>query len=217
MSLITTAANNTLVVTKFHGKSIFVYDYARPYIYAEDAKDTPLNGEYPGANINIIDETVGGHSGLSTAGDGSGLGKGTLGWYEFPIASTHYPITFKFLHNGDNKVTESEFIETSDDIYYYWDGEQYVKLDSREKAANLRRIVAHVRVQGTKVPTCNGVTMNGPSSFYGQMYYWMAATKYDEGVYMEITDGTHTYKNENLTSDVYLEWTDASSEQLYLA
>ena len=208
-------ANNTLVVTKFHGKSIFVYDYARPYIYAEDAKDTPLNGEYPGANINIIDETVGGHSGLSTAGNGSGLGKGTLGWYEFPIASTHYPITFKFLHNGDNKVTESELIETSDDIYYYWDGEQYVKLDSRDDAANLRRIVAHVRVQGTKVPTCDGVAMNGPSSFYGQMYYWMAVTKNNEGVRMQITDGTHTY-DQTITSDIYLEWTDANSSSYNL-
>ena len=208
-------ANNTLVVTKFHGKSIFVYDYARPYIYAEDAKDTPLNGEYPGANINIIDETVGGHSGLSTAGNGSGLGKGTLGWYEFPIASTHYPITFKFLHNGDNKVTESELIETSDDIYYYWDGEQYVKLDSRDDAANLRRIVAHVRVQGTKVPTCDGVAMNGPSSFYGQMYYWMAVTKNNEGVRMQITDGTHTY-DQTITSDIYLEWTDANSNSYNL-
>ena len=208
-------ANNTLVVTKFHGKSIFVYDYARPYIYAEDAERTPLNGEYPGANINIIDETVGGHSGLSTAGNGSGLGKGTLGWYEFPIASTHYPITFKFLHNGDNKVTESELIETSDDIYYYWDGEQYVKLDSRDDAANLRRIVAHVRVQGTKVPTCDGVAMNGPSSFYGQMYYWMAVTKNNEGVRMQITDGTHTY-DQTITSDIYLEWTDANSNSYNL-
>ena len=207
--------NNTLVVTKFHGKSIFVYDYARPYIYAEDAEGTPLNGEYPGANINIIDETVGGHSGLSTTGDGSGLGKGTLGWYEFPIASTHYPITFKFLHNGDNKVTETNFIETSDDIYYYWDGEQYVKLNSREEAANLRRIVAHVRVQGTKVPTCDGVTMNGPSSFYGQMYYWMAVTKNNEGVRMQITDGTHTY-DQTITSDIYLEWTDANSSSYNL-
>ena len=207
--------NNTLVVTKFHGKSIFVYDYARPYIYAEDAEGTPLNGEYPGANINIIDETVGGHSGLSTTGDGSGLGKGTLGWYEFPIASTHYPITFKFLHNGDNKVTETNFIETSDDIYYYWDGEQYVKLNSREEAANLRRIVAHVRVQGTKVPTCDGVAMNGPSSFYGQMYYWMAVTKNNEGVRMQITDGTHTY-DQTITSDIYLEWTDANSSSYNL-
>lgn len=207
--------NNTLVVTKFHGKSIFVYDYARPYIYAEDAEGTPLNGEYPGANINIIDETVGGHSGLSTTGDGSGLGKGTLGWYEFPIASTHYPITFKFLHNGDNKVTESEFIETSDDIYYYWDGEQYVKLDSRDDAANLRRIVAHVRVQGTKVPTCDGAAMNGPSSFYGQMYYWMAVTKNNDGVRMQITDGTHTY-DQTITSDIYLEWTDANSSSYNL-
>ena len=207
--------NNTLVVTKFHGKSIFVYDYARPYIYAKDAEGTPLNGEYPGANINIIDETVGGHSGLSTAGDGSGLGNGTLGWYEFPIASTHYPITFKFLHNGDNKVTESEFIETSDDIYYYWDGEQYVKLDSRDDAANLRRIVAHVRVQGTKVPTCYGAAMNGPSSFYGQMYYWMAVTKNNDGVRMQITDGTHTY-DQTITSDIYLEWTDANSSSYNL-
>ena len=207
--------NNTLVVTKFHGKSIFVYDYARPYIYAEDAEGTPLNGEYPGANINIIDETVGGHSGLSTTGDGSGLGKGTLGWYEFPIASTHYPITFKFLHNGDNKVTETNFIETSDDIYYYWDGKQYVKLNSREEAANLRRIVAHVRVQGTKVPTCDGAAMNGPSSFYGQMYYWMAVTKNNDGVRMQITDGTHTY-DQTITSDIYLEWTDANSSSYNL-
>ena len=209
-------SNNTLVVTKFHGISIFVYDYARPYIYAKDAEGTALNGEYPGANINIIDETVGGHSGMSAAGDGSGLGTGTLGWYEFPVASTHYPITYKFLHNGDNTVTETGFLTTSEDVYLYWNGTEYVKLNSREDAVNLRRIVAHVRVQGTTVPTCNGVAMNGPSSFYGQMYYWMAVTKYDDDVSMEITDKTHTYENENLTSDVYLEWTDASSENYTL-
>ena len=209
--------DNTLVVTKFHGKSIFVYDYARPYIYAKDAEGTPLNGEYPGANINIIDETVGGHSGLSTAGDGSGLGNGTLGWYEFPIASTHYPITFKFLHNGDNKVTESESIKTSDDIYYYWDGAAYQPI-AKANVNKLRRIVAHVRVHGNTVPKCNNVEMNGPSSFYGQMYYWMAVTTYDKGEHFVITDGTHnddnTIYDNTITSDVYLEW-DENSETKY--
>lgn len=38
----------------------------------------------------------------------------------------------------------------------------------------------------------------------------MAVTKYNEGVNVVITDGTHHYDNNNpITSDVYLEWTDA--------
>ena len=204
-------ANNKFKLEAFDGPTIYVYDYTRPYIYVKDNNDVEFNGEQPGNPIQILDETVGGHSGLSAAGDGSGLGSGTLGWYKFAIPSNNTPITFQFYHNNDKTVVPSGMLTGNGDVYYYWDGEQYVELNSRDEAANLRRIVAHVRVQGTEVPTCDGVEMNGPSSFYGQMYYWMAVTKYNEGVNVVITDGTHHYDNNNnpITSDVYLEWTDA--------
>ena len=204
-------ANNKFKLEAFDGPTIYVYDYTRPYIYVKDNNDVEFNGEQPGNPIQILDETVGGHSGLSQAGDGSGLGTGTLGWYKFAVPSNNTPITFQFYHNNDKTVVPSGMLNGNGDVYYYWDGEQYVELNSRDEVANLRRIVAHVRVQGTEVPTCDGVEMNGPSSFYGQMYYWMAVTKYNEGVNVVITDGTHHYDNNNnpITSDVYLEWTDA--------
>lgn len=209
-------SNNTLVVNKYtDGISIFVYDYARPYIYVKDAENTEFNGEYPGANINIIDETIGGFSGLCNAADGSENGTGTLGWYEFPVPSGVHPITFQLLHNGDNTVTKTDFIEASSDVYYYWNGKEYKALRSKEEADSLRRIVAHVRVQGTTVPICDGQPMNGPSSFYGQMYYWMAVTTFNKGEKMRITDGRHLYDN-NIYSDIYLEWTDANSNDYVL-
>ena len=52
--------------------------------------------------------------------------------------------------------------------------------------------------------------MNGPSSFYGQMYYWMAVTKLNDGANVVITDGKHHYEG-TLYSDIYLEWTDATA------
>lgn len=200
---------NQFKLAAFDGPTIYVYDYTRPYIYVKDRNNVEFNGEMPGNPIQILDESVGGHSGLSTAADGSGLGNGTLGWYKFAVPSHDTPITFQFYHNNDKTVVPSGLLtdESTGDVYYYWDGEQYVKLNSREDAANLRRIVAHVRVQGTTVPTCDGVPMNGPSSFYGQMYYWMAVTKYNDGQHMVITDGTHHY-DQTITSDVYLEWTN---------
>lgn len=200
---------NQFKLAAFDGPTIYVYDYTRPYIYVKDGNNVEFNGEMPGSPIQILDESVGGHSGLSTAADGSGLGNGTLGWYKFAVPSHDTPITFQFFHNNDKTVVPSGLLtdESTGDVYYYWDGEQYVKLNSREEAANMRRIVAHVRVQGTTVPTCDGVPMNGPSSFYGQMYYWMAVTKYNAAERMVITDGTHHY-DETITSDVYLEWTD---------
>lgn len=200
---------NQFKLAAFDGPTIYVYDYTRPYIYVKDGNNVEFNGEMPGNPIQILDESVGGHSGLSTAADGSGLGNGALGWYKFAVPSHDTPITFQFYHNNDKTVVPSGLLtdESTGDVYYYWDGEQYVKLNSREEAANLRRIVAHVRVQGTTVPTCDGVPMNGPSSFYGQMYYWMAVTKYNDGQLMVITDGTHHY-DQTITSDVYLEWTD---------
>lgn len=200
---------NKFKLAAFDGPTIYVYDYTRPYIYVKDGKNVEFNGEMPGNPIQILDESVGGHSGLSTAADGSGLGNGTLGWYKFAVPSHDTPITFQFYHNNDKTVVPSGPLtdDSTGDVYYYWDGEQYVKLNSREEAANLRRIVAHVRVQGTTVPTCDGVPMNGPSSFYGQMYYWMAVTKYNAGEHMVITDGTHHY-DQTITSDVYLEWTN---------
>lgn len=200
---------NQFKLAAFDGPTIYVYDYTRPYIYVKDRNNVEFNGEMPGNPIQILDESVGGHSGLSTAADGSGLGNGTLGWYKFAVPSHDTPITFQFYHNNDKTVVPSGPLtdDSTGDVYYYWDGEQYLKLNSREEAANLRRIVAHVRVQGTTVPTCDGVPMNGPSSFYGQMYYWMAVTKYNAGEHMVITDGTHHY-DETITSDVYLEWTD---------
>ncbi len=205
--------NNTLVVTKFQGgTSIFVYDYARPYIYVKDSEGTEFNGEYPGANINIIDETVGGTSGLSSV-DAQGnynyqnVGTGTLAWYEFPVPSTN-EITFELLHNSENTVTSSEEQTAQGEVYYYWDGTQYVKLNSRNDAANLRRIVAHVRVQGTEVPTCNGVKMNGPSSFYGQMYYWMAVTTAESAHFVIADKDAHGFNAENVLSDFYVELVD---------
>lgn len=200
---------NQFKLAAFDGPTIYVYDYTRPYIYVKDGNNVEFNGEMPGNPIQILDESVGGHSGLSTAADGSGLGNGTLGWYKFAVPSHDTPITFQFYHNNDKTVVPSGLLtdDSTGDVYYYWDGEQYVKLNSREEAANLRRIVAHVRVQGTTVPICDGVPMNGPSSFYGQMYYWMAVTKYNAGERMVITDGTHRY-DQTITSDVYLEWTN---------
>ena len=200
---------NQFKLAAFDGPTIYVYDYTRPYIYVKDGNNVEFNGEMPGNPIQILDESVGGHSGLSTAANGSGLGNGTLGWYKFAVPSHDTPITFQFYHNNDKTVVPSGPLtdESTGDVYYYWDGERYVKLNSREEAANLRRIVAHVRVQGTTVPTCDGVPMNGPSSFYGQMYYWMAVTKYNDGQLMVITDGTHHY-DQTITSDVYLEWTN---------
>lgn len=200
---------NQFKLAAFDGPTIYVYDYTRPYIYVKDGNNVEFNGEMPGNPIQILDESVGGHSGLSDAADGSGLGNGTLGWYKFAVPSHDTPITFEFYHNNDKTVVSSGLLtdDTTGDVYYYWDGEQYVKLNSRDDAANLRRIVAHVRVQGTTVPTCDGVPMNGPSSFYGQMYYWMAVTKNNAGERMVITDGTHHY-DQTITSDVYLEWTD---------
>jgi hypothetical protein len=204
-----------LKVELFDGPTIYVYDYTRPYIYVEDDKGNPFDGVQPGNPIQILDETVGGHSGLSTAGDGTGDGTGTLGWYKFSVPvhpANCNSVKFQFHHNGDKKVIDSDEysmqLSETTEAYYYWDGEQYVKLNSRADAVNLRRIVAHVRVQGTTVPTCDNQPMNGPSSFYGQMYYWMAVTKYNAGERMVITDGTHHY-GQTITSDVYLEWTDA--------
>ena len=197
---------NKFKLAAFDGPTIYVYDYTRPYIYVKDGNNVEFNGEMPGNPIQILDESVGGHSGLSTAADGSGLGNGTLGWYKFAVPSHDTPITFQFYHNNDKTVVPSGPLTTTGDCYYYWDGAQYVKLNSRDDAAKLRRIVAHVRVQGTTVPTCDNQPMNGPSSFYGQMYYWMAVTKYNDSEHMVITDGTHHY-DETITSDVYLEWT----------
>lgn len=203
-----------LKVELFDGPTIYVYDYTRPYIYVEDDKGNPFDGVQPGNPIQILDETVGGHSGLSTVGDGTGDGTGTLGWYKFAVPvhpATCNSVKFQFHHNGDKKVIDSDEysmqLSETTEAYYYWDGEQYVKLNSRADAVNLRRIVAHVRVQGTTVPTCDNQPMNGPSSFYGQMYYWMAVTKYNAGERMVITDGTHHY-DQTITSDVYLEWTN---------
>ena len=198
---------NKFKLAAFDGPTIYVYDYTRPYIYVKDGNNVEFNGEMPGNPIQILDESVGGHSGLSTAADGSGLGNGTLGWYKFAVPSHDTPITFQFYHNNDKTVVPSGPLTTTGDCYYYWDGAQYVKLNSRDDAAKLRRIVAHVRVQGTTVPKCNNVEMNGPSSFYGQMYYWMAVTKYNDSEHMVITDGTHHYDN-TISSDIYLEWTD---------
>lgn len=200
---------NKFKLAAFDGPTIYVYDYTRPYIYVMDNNGVEFNGEQPGNPIQILDESIGGHSGLSDAGDGADLGTGTLGWYKFAVPSHDTPISFEFHHNNDKTIIHSGLLtdNTTGDVYYYWDGERYVNLNSRADADKLRRIVAHVRVQGTTVPTCNGVPMNGPSSFYGQMYYWMAVTKKNEDEYMLITDGTHHYEN-TISSDIYLEWTD---------
>lgn len=201
---------NQFKLATFNGPTIYVYDYTRPYIYVEDEDHVPYDGVQPGNPIQILDETVGGHSGLSTAANGSGDGLGTLGWYKFSVPSNNYPFHFQFHHNGDKKVIDSPFYEDNvGDVYYYWDGAAYQPID-KANTGKLRRIVAHVRVQGTTVPTCNGVEMNGPSSFYGQMYYWMAVTKYNEGANVEIIDGNHTYRG-TINSDIYLEWTDATA------
>lgn len=201
---------NQFKLATFNGPTIYVYDYTRPYIYVEDEDHVPYDGVQPGNPIQILDETVGGHSGLSTAANGSGDGLGTLGWYKFSVPSNNYPFHFQFHHNGDKKVIDSPFYEdNAGDVYYYWDGAAYQPID-KANTGKLRRIVAHVRVQGTTVPTCNGVEMNGPSSFYGQMYYWMAVTKYNEGANVEIIDGNHTYRG-TINSDIYLEWTDATA------
>ncbi len=201
---------NTLRVERFDGPTIYVYDYSRPYIYVEDKNGTPFDGEQPGNPIQTLDETVGGHRDLSTAGDGSGDGKGQLGWYKFavPVHQANCPVKFQFHHNGDKTITHSDEYTTSSDAYYYWNGEEYLPI-AKDDVNKLRRIVAHVRVQGTTVPMCNNVEMNGPSSFYGQMYYWMAVTTYDKGERFVITDGTHNYDN-TITSDVYLEWDENS-------
>ena len=201
---------NTLRVEKFDGPTIYVYDYSRPYIYVEDKNGTPFDGEQPGNPIQTLDETVGGHRDLSAAGDGSGDGKGQLGWYKFavPVHPANCPVKFQFHHNGDKTITHSGKYTTSSDAYYYWNGEEYLPI-AKDDVNKLRRIVAHVRVQGTTVPMCNNVEMNGPSSFYGQMYYWMAVTTYDKGERFVITDGTHNY-DYTITSDVYLEWDENS-------
>lgn len=199
-----------LMVTAFDGPTIYVYDYTRPYIYVEDKDGKPFDGVQPGNPIQILDETVGGHSGLSTAANGSGDGLGTLGWYKFSVPSNNYPFHFQFHHNGDKKVIDSPFYQdNAGDVYYYWDGAAYQPIE-KANTDKLRRIVAHVRVQGTTVPTCDGVEMNGPSSFYGQMYYWMAVTKLNDGANVVITDGKHHYEG-TLYSDIYLEWTDATA------
>ncbi len=212
---------NQFKLATFDGPTIYVYDYTRPYIYVEDADHVPYDGVQPGNPIQILDETVGGHSGLSSTANGSGLGTGTLGWYKFavPVHPSNCPsINFQFHHNGDKKVIDSDMytmtLSQATEAYYYWDGAAYQPI-AKADVNNLRRIVAHVRVQGTTVPTCDGVAMNGPSSFYGQMYYWMAVTKNNEGVRMQITDGTHTY-DQTITSDIYLEWTDANSSSYNL-
>ena len=204
-----------LRVEIFDGPTIYVYDYTRPYIYVEDNSGTPFDGVQPGNPIQTLDENVGGHSGLSSTANGSGLGTGTLGWYKFavPVHPSNCPsINFQFHHNGDKKVIDSDMytmtLSQATEAYYYWDGAAYQPI-AKADVNNLRRIVAHVRVQGTTVPTCDGVAMNGPSSFYGQMYYWMAVTKNNEVANVVITDGTHHYEN-SLESDVYLEWTENS-------
>lgn len=69
---------NKFKLAAFDGPTIYVYDYTRPYIYVKDGNNVEFNGEMPGNPIQILDESVGGHSGLSTAADGSGLGNGTL-------------------------------------------------------------------------------------------------------------------------------------------
>ena len=201
---------NKFKIAPFDGPTIYVYDYTRPYIYVEDKDHVPYDGVQPGNPIQILDETVGGHSGLSTAANGTGDGLGTLGWYKFSVPSNNYPFHFQFHHNGDKKVIDSPFYEdNAGDVYYYWDGAAYQSIE-KANTGKLRRIVAHVRVQGTTVPTCNGVEMNGPSSFYGQMYYWMAVTTYNKGENVVISDGKHHYEG-TIYSDVYLEWADATA------
>ena len=204
-------STNKFMLAVFDGPTIYVYDYTRPYIYVEDADHVPFDGVRPGNPIQILDETVGGHSGLSEAADGTGDGLGKLGWYKFAVPIHKNELfNFQFHHNGDKKVIDSPFYENMvGDMYYYWDGAAYQPID-KTNTDKLRRIVAHVRVQGTTVPICDGVPMNGPSSFYGQMYYWMAVTTYDKGENIVISDGTHHYEG-TIHSDIYLEWTDENS------
>ena len=200
--------HNWLKVEKYDGPVIYVYDYTRPYIYVKDGNGTEFNGAQPGAPILNLDESVGGHSGMSEDGDITKDGTGKLGWYKFAVPSNDYPITFDLKHNGDNQVSTSEFVMEEGDraFYCYWTGSENTKFAqlTADDPDHLRRIVAHVRVQGTTVPTCNGVEMNGPSSFYGQMYYWMAVTNYQESFKFIISDGNHSY-TADAKSDFYIE------------
>lgn len=206
--------NNTLKVVDYDGPVIFVYDYTRPYIYVRDNDGKEFNGADPGAPILNLDENVGGHRGLSVDGDITKNGASPLGWYKFAVPSKSFPITFQLHHNDDKNIIHSgELTVTAadGDVYYYWTGSndtKYAKVtaqDDAHEADNIRRIVAHVRVQGTTVPTCNGVEMNGPSSFYGQMYYWTAVTTYNAGFNFDIkNDGKEKYVAD-AKSDFYLE------------
>ena len=206
--------NNTLKVVAYDGPVIFVYDYTRPYIYVRDNDGKEFNGADPGAPILNLDENVGGHRGLSVDGDITKNGASPLGWYKFAVPSKSFPITFQLHHNDDKNIIHSgELTVTAadGDVYYYWTGSndtKYAKVTAQDdvhEADNIRRIVAHVRVQGTTVPTCNGVEMNGPSSFYGQMYYWTAVTTYNTGFNFDIkNDGKEKYVAD-AKSDFYLE------------
>ena len=209
--------NNTLKVVAYDGPVIFVYDYTRPYIYVRDNDGKEFNGADPGAPILNLDENVGGHRGLSVDGDITKNGASPLGWYKFAVPSKSFPITFQLHHNDDKNIIHSgELTVTAadGDVYYYWTGSndtKYAKVTAQDdvhEADNIRRIVAHVRVQGTTVPTCNGVEMNGPSSFYGQMYYWTAVTTYNTGFNFDIkNDGKEKYVAD-AKSDFYLELVD---------
>ena len=209
--------NNTLKVVDYDGPVIFVYDYTRPYIYVRDNDGKEFNGADPGAPILNLDENVGGHRGLSVDGDITKNGASPLGWYKFAVPSKSFPITFQLHHNDDKNIIHSgELTVTAadGDVYYYWTGSndtKYAKVTAQDdvhEADNIRRIVAHVRVQGTTVPTCNGVEMNGPSSFYGQMYYWTAVTTYNTGFNFDIkNDGKEKYVAD-AKSDFYLELVD---------
>lgn len=209
--------NNTLKVVDYDGPVIFVYDYTRPYIYVRDNDGKEFNGADPGAPILNLDESVGGHRGLSVDGDIAKNGASPLGWYKFAVPSKSFPITFQLHHNDDKNIIHSgELTVTAadGDVYYYWTGSndtKYAKVTAQDdvhEADNIRRIVAHVRVQGTTVPTCNGVEMNGPSSFYGQMYYWTAVTTYNTGFNFDIkNDGKEKYVAD-AKSDFYLELVD---------
>ena len=217
---------NWLKVEKFDGPVIYVYDYSRPYIYVRDSSNPAkeFNGPQPGAPILNLDETVGGHRGLSSDGDVAKDGASPLGWYKCAVPSKVYPIKCELHHNGDNKVTDSgEITVTADDaangVYYYWTGSEVTKYAqlTGDDPDSLRRIVAHVRVQGTTVPTCDGKPMNGPSSFYGQMYYWTAVTTYKSGFEFVITDGKgHSY-DVNAKSDFYIELGDNGYKKIEVA
>ena len=211
---------NKLVIKQYDGPVIYVYDYTRPYIYVKDGSGKEFNGAQPGAPILNLDEEVGGHSGLSADGDFTKDGTGKLGWYKFTVPSNDYPITFDLKHNGDNQVSTSEFVMAEGDraFYCYWTGSETTKYASltADDPVHLRRIVAHVRVQGTDVPKCNGVEMNGPSSFYGQMYYWMAVTTYNASFNFSIRDkedGEHIYTAE-AKSDFYIELGDNGYQKI---